>query len=144
LIADTFTPGLGLAGGVLIGLAAAGLMLTDGRVAGVSGILGRSLGAARGDLAWRLAFLAGIPLGATLARFFLGDLNGFAITRSVPLLIGGGLLVGAGTTLGSGCTSGHGVCGLARGSKRSLAATLAFMAAGVGTVFVTRHLLGGE
>lgn len=143
MIAESFTPWLGLAGGALIGLASAGLMLADGRVAGVSGILGRSLGASRGDLLWRLAFLAGLPLGAALARAWLGDLNGFAITESLPLLAAGGLLVGYGTTLGSGCTSGHGVCGLARGSKRSLAATLAFMAAGVATVFASRHLLGG-
>ena len=142
MIADTFTPGLGLAGGALIGLAAAGLMFANGRVAGVSGILGRSFGAAGSDLAWRLAFLAGLPLGATIARAIYGDLNGFAITSNVPLLIAGGLLVGVGTTLGSGCTSGHGVCGLARGSKRSLAATLVFMLAGVVTVFVVRHVTG--
>ena len=142
-IAETFTPGLGLAGGALIGLASAGLMLANGRVAGVSGILGRSLAPKSGDLAWRLAFLAGLPLGASLAAAVLGDLNGFAITSSWPVLGAGGLLVGLGTTLGSGCTSGHGVCGLARGSKRSLAATCVFMAAGVVTVFVVRHLLGG-
>ena len=142
MIAESFTPALGLAGGALIGLAAAGLMLADGRIAGVSSILGRSFGAQRGDLAWRLAFLAGLPLGAALVQALFGDLNGFAITSSMPLLVAGGLLVGFGTTLGSGCTSGHGVCGLARGSPRSLAATLAFMAAGVVTVFVARHVLG--
>ena len=143
MIAESFTPWLGLAGGALIGLAAAGLMLANGRVAGVSGILGRSLAPTRGELAWRLAFLAGLPLGATLAKALFGDLNGFAITGRAPLLVAGGLLVGFGTSLGNGCTSGHGVCGLARGSKRSLAATLAFMAAGFATVFVARHVLGG-
>lgn len=142
MIASSFTPGLGIAGGALIGLAAAGLLLADGRIAGVSGILGRSLSAPRGDLAWRLAFLLGLPLGATLARWLFGDLNGFAITPSVPLLVSGGLLVGFGTALGNGCTSGHGVCGLARGSRRSLVATLTFMATGAGAVFVLRHVLG--
>lgn len=141
-LAETFTPGLGLAGGALIGLASAGLMLANGRIAGVSGILSGSLAPRAGDLAWRLVFLAGLPLGASLAAAVLGDLNGFAITQSWPVLGAGGLLVGFGTTLGSGCTSGHGVCGLARGSKRSLAATCVFMAAGALTVFAVRHVFG--
>jgi len=144
VISSDFTPGLGLAGGALIGLAAAGLMLADGRVAGVSGIVGRSLAAGqRGDRAWRLAFLIGLPLGAAGTAALLGDLHGFTITDSLPRLAAGGFLVGFGTWLGNGCTSGHGVCGLARGSRRSLAATLAFMAAGVAVVFVFRHLAGG-
>jgi uncharacterized membrane protein YedE/YeeE len=142
LISDQFTPGLGLVGGALIGLASAGLMLADGRVAGVSGILGRSLVGARGDRAWRLAFLVGLPVGATLARVLMGDLHGFAITPSAGRLLAGGFLVGFGTWLGNGCTSGHGVCGLARGSRRSLAATLAFRATGAATVFALRRLVG--
>ena len=142
MISSNFTPGLGLAGGALIGIAAAWLLLANGKIAGVSGILGRSLAAQRGDLAWRIAFLVGLSLGATIVKGLVGDLNGFAITTSLPLLVGGGLLVGFGSSLGSGCTSGHGVCGLARGSRRSLAATLTFMATGAFTVFVVRHVLG--
>ena len=143
VIAEEFSPGLGLAGGALIGVAAAGLLLADGRIAGVSGILARSLGAARGDRLWRLAFLAGLPLGAAGTAALFGDLHGFAITPSPARLLAGGLLVGFGTWLGGGCTSGHGVCGLARGSRRSLAATLVFMATGFATVFALRHLWGG-
>ncbi len=141
-LAGTFTPWTSLLGGALIGLAAAVLWLGDGRVAGVSGILGRALVPARGDFAWRLAFLAGLPAGATLVSAVTGLLHGFEITRSPALLLAGGLLVGFGTSLGNGCTSGHGVCGLARGSKRSLAATLAFMASGAVTVFALRQVFG--
>jgi hypothetical protein len=144
MIATSFTPWLGLAGGALIGLGAAGLWLADGKIAGVSGVLGRSLRAPRGDLAWRLAFLVGLPLGAALAKAVLGDLHGFAISADPRIVAAGGVLVGVGTALGSGCTSGHGVCGLARGSRRSLLATLAFMASGAATVFVVRHLLAGS
>ena len=143
MIATSFSPGLSLAGGALIGLAAALLLLADGKVAGVSGVLARALTPARGDFAWRIAFLIGLPLGATLVSAVTGELHGFAITPSWPVLVSGGLLVGFGTSLGNGCTSGHGVCGLARGSRRSLVATLAFMASGALTVFVARHVFGG-
>jgi len=142
LIATSFTPWQSLAGGALIGLASAALLFADGKIAGVSGILGRCLAPQPGDLAWRIAFLVGLPLGATFAIRLSGDPHGFAITSSVPTLVAGGLLVGFGTSLGSGCTSGHGVCGLARGSQRSIAATLTFMATGALTVFAVRHLLG--
>ncbi|HVH05894.1 MAG TPA: YeeE/YedE thiosulfate transporter family protein [Myxococcota bacterium] len=137
------TPLAGATGGALIGLATAGLLLVLGRIAGISGILGGAFAAERGDLAWRLTFLAGLPLGAWLATLATGDLHGFALTAQPALLVTGGLLVGFGTQLGSGCTSGHGVCGLARGSPRSLAATAIFMATGAVTVFVVRHVLGG-
>ena len=133
----------GLAGGALIGLASAGLLLADGRIAGVSGILGRSFFPAAGDLVWRVAFLAGLPLGAWLVGLVAPGTTALHITSSTPLLVAGGLLVGVGTQLGSGCTSGHGVCGMARGSRRSIAATAIFLAAGFATVFVVRHLLGG-
>lgn len=138
-----FTPVEGVLGGALIGLAAALLLLADGRVAGISGILARALPPIRGDFAWRLAFLLGLPIGAALVIRASHDVHGFAITASWPLLLGGGALVGFGTALGNGCTSGHGVCGIARGSRRSIAATGAFMASGGITVFVMRHLLGG-
>jgi uncharacterized membrane protein YfcA/uncharacterized membrane protein YedE/YeeE len=139
----TFSPLAGLVGGALIGLASAVLLLADGRIAGVSGILGGSLFGDARDRGWRLAFLVGLPLGAWLAHFATSDAMGFGITGRPELLVAGGLLVGFGTQLGSGCTSGHGVCGVARGSRRSIAATLAFMASGAVTVFVMRHMLGG-
>jgi uncharacterized membrane protein YedE/YeeE len=138
------TPLAGAAGGALIGLATAGLLLALGRIAGISGILGGALARERGDLGWRLAFLAGLPLGAWLATLATGDLHGFAITAQPALLVSGGLLVGIGTQVGGGCTSGHGVCGLARGSPRSVAATAIFMATAAVTVFVVRHVLGAS
>jgi uncharacterized membrane protein YedE/YeeE len=140
--ATPFTPLHGLLGGALIGLAAALLLFTDGRVAGISGILARALVPERRDFAWRAAFLLGLPLGAAAMIRATGDVHGFALTASVPVLIAGGLLVGFGTALGSGCTSGHGVCGIARGSGRSIAATGVFMAVAMATTFVLRHLLG--
>jgi uncharacterized membrane protein YedE/YeeE len=141
-IATEFTPWTGLLGGALIGLASSLLMLANGRIAGISGILGPSLFPSQGDLVWRLAFLVGLPLGAGIVQQLSADLHGFAITPRLGVLIAGGLLVGFGTQLGNGCTSGHGVCGLARGSRRSLVATLVFMASGVGTVFIMRHVVG--
>ena len=138
----TFTPVAGLVGGALIGLAAAALLLANGKIAGVSGILGRSFFPSRGDLGWRIAFLAGLPLGAWLVTAATADAQGFAITSNPLVLASAGLAVGVGTQIGSGCTSGHGVCGLARGSRRSLVATLTFMAVAGVTVFVARHVLG--
>jgi len=138
----TFTPLAGLVGGALIGLASVMLLLGNGRIAGVSGILGGSLFGPRAELGWRLAFLLGLPLGAWLVQQLAPGAMGFAITPQPALLIAGGLLVGFGTQLGGGCTSGHGICGLARGSPRSLVATLTFIATGAATVFVVRHVLG--
>lgn len=137
-----FTPLAGLVGGVLIGLASAGLLLADGKIAGVSGIVGRSLFPATGDLGWRLAFLAGLPLGAALVALASADGAGFAITSNPVLLVAGGLLVGVGTQIGSGCTSGHGVCGVARGSGRSIVATCTFIVVAGLTLFLGRHVLG--
>jgi uncharacterized protein len=138
----SFTPLSGLAGGLLIGLASALLLLANGRIAGVSGILGEGLFGAAAERGWRLAFLVGLPLGGWLVRQATSDAMGFSVTGRPELLVAGGLLVGFGTQLGSGCTSGHGVCGLARGSPRSLVATLTFLASGGLTVFAMRHLLG--
>jgi uncharacterized membrane protein YedE/YeeE len=138
----TFTPISGLLGGILIGLASAGLLLADGKIAGISGILGRSLFPASGDLRWRIAFLVGLPIGAWLTARVSPATSEFAITGNTLLLVAGGLLVGFGTQLGSGCTSGHGVCGLARGSRRSLVATVTFMASAAVTVFLVRRVLG--
>lgn len=130
----------GLLGGILIGLAAAILLAVNGRIAGVSGILSGAVTARdRFDRSWRLLFIVGLILGAALYRFFSGALP-VQLQAGLPTLLAAGLLVGFGTRLGSGCTSGHGVCGLARLSPRSLAATITFMLFGVLTVYVTRHL----
>ena len=139
---NAFTPWASLAGGALIGLAAALFMLLNGRIAGISGIVGGLLAPSRGDIAWRAAFVIGMVAAPTLWLLF-GALPAAQIDAGYPLLVSAGLLVGIGTRYGSGCTSGHGVCGLSRLSVRSLAATLAFMFAGFATVFVMRHLIGG-
>jgi uncharacterized membrane protein YedE/YeeE len=134
-----FTPWTALAGGLLIGLAAAAFVLLNGRLAGISGILGGLLRPAQGDLAWRAAFLAGL-VGAPLVYAVFAPLPGARIDAGDGALVAAGLLVGIGTRYGSGCTSGHGVCGLSRLSPRSLVATSAFMLAGFATVFVLRHV----
>jgi uncharacterized membrane protein YedE/YeeE len=136
-----FTPWSALAGGVLIGLAAALFVLLNGRIAGVSGVLGGLLRRTPGDASWRLAFIAGLAVTPALFTLFGRD-PAIQIDSGYAVLIAAGLLVGIGTRMGSGCTSGHGVCGLARLSPRSLVATLGFMAAGFVTVFVIRHVLG--
>jgi uncharacterized membrane protein YedE/YeeE len=136
-----FTPWASLAGGILIGLATALLLLANGRVAGISGILGGLLRPSRGDVAWRVAFLAGLFV-APLVWLTLRAMPPAQIDHSPALLAAGGLLVGIGTRFGSGCTSGHGVCGIARLSPRSLLATACFIGAGFVTVFVVRHVLG--
>jgi uncharacterized membrane protein YedE/YeeE len=135
-----FTPWASLFGGALIGVAAAMLVLLSGRIAGISGILGGLIAMRRGDIAWRLAFVAGL-LAAPTAMVLLGKPLAPRIDAGLGMLLVAGLLVGLGTRYGSGCTSGHGVCGLSRLSPRSLVATGAFMAAGIATVFVTRHLI---
>lgn len=135
-----FTPGLSFAGGLLIGLASMALLFLNGRIAGISGILGGLLAPARGDIAWRLAFLGGL-VAAPLAYGLFQPLPLPRIDASDPALVAAGLLVGLGTRYGSGCTSGHGICGLARLSPRSLVATVAFMLAGFATVFIVRHVI---
>ena len=134
-------PVLPVAGGILIGLAAIGLLALLGRVAGVSGIAWGAL--AGPDREWRWMFVAGLILGASL----LHSVTGLQLPAppAGPLWLAGlaGLLVGMGTRTGSGCTSGHGVCGIGRLSERSVVATVTFMSAGIATVFVIRHLLGG-
>jgi uncharacterized membrane protein YedE/YeeE len=136
-----FTPWASLAGGILIGIAAVGLVLLLGRVAGISGIVGGMFNAVQGELAWRAAFVLGL-LAAPAVFLLFARWPKPHIDAGAGALIVAGLLVGLGTRYGSGCTSGHGVCGLSRLSVRSLAATLAFMGAGFATVFVMRHLLG--
>jgi uncharacterized membrane protein YedE/YeeE len=132
-----------LAGGMVVGLAAAGLLVLDGRIAGVSGIVGGLIGGRAGDAGWRLAFVAGLVAGGVgVSLLAPAPFHGLATTPYV-VLVPAGLLVGFGASLGNGCTSGHGVCGISRLSPRSIAATLTFMLAGALTVFVVRHVLGG-
>ena len=135
-----FTPWTSLAGGVLIGTAAAMLLLLNGKVAGISGIVGGLLRPSAANIGWRVAFIAGL-LVAPLLYQLATPLPAVQIDADTGLLVTAGLLVGLGTRYGSGCTSGHGVCGLSRLSPRSLVATAAFMAAGFVTVFIVRHLL---
>lgn len=137
-----FTPGLSLAGGLIIGAAAAVLVLFNGRIAGISGILGDLLSLAHKDMVWRLTFLAGL-VGAPVMASLLGKPTIADIHASWGEILAAGFLVGLGTRYASGCTSGHAVCGISRGSIRSLVATLTFMVAGFLTVFVQRHLIGG-
>jgi uncharacterized membrane protein YedE/YeeE len=138
---NAFTPWSALAGGVLMGIAAAMFALLNGRVAGISGVVGGLLRPVRGDVGWRAAFVLGL-VGAPLGYLLFAALPKPQIDAQYAALIAAGLLVGVGTRYGSGCTSGHGVCGLSRLSPRSLVATAAFMGAGFATVFVVRHLLG--
>ena len=137
---NAFTPWHALAGGLLIGLAATMFVLLNGRIAGISGVLGGLLRPVHGDVAWRVAFLLGL-IGSPLVYGLVAALRRPTIDAGWGALVAAGLLVGIGTRYGAGCTSGHGVCGLSRLSLRSLLATLAFMLAGFVTVFVVRHLL---
>jgi uncharacterized membrane protein YedE/YeeE len=135
-----FTPWASLAGGVIIGIASALLILLNGRVAGISGTLGELLRPKVPDKAWRVAFIAGLIV-APLVYQLVHALPAVTINANFPLLIAAGLLVGIGTRYAGGCTSGHGVCGLSRLSARSLVATVAFMASGFVAVFVLRHVI---
>jgi uncharacterized membrane protein YedE/YeeE len=137
-----FTPWLSLAGGVLIGLAAAWLVAFNGRIAGISGIVGGLFTAGAAERDWRAAFVAGLIAAPLMMR-----IAGAAVTPQVDAgwgeLLAAGLLVGIGTRYAGGCTSGHGVCGVSRGATRSIVATAVFMVAGFATVFVRRHVVGG-
>lgn len=133
-----FTPYSALLGGALIGAAASLLLLLNGRIAGISGILGGLIPPAAGETAWRLAFLLGLPLGMLGLDLARGATDVPEIDTSMAATVVGGLLVGYGTSLGGGCTSGHGVCGLARLSLRSLVAVMTFMLAAMVTVYVWR------
>jgi len=137
------SPLAAVAGGMLVGTAAGLLLLLSGRIAGVSGMAARATGISGSGGPWgqAAAFVVGLPAGAALVSVLVSQPQ-VDVTSSVPLLAAAGLLVGFGTRLGNGCTSGHGVCGLARLSPRSIAATSAFMAAGLAVVFIARHLVG--
>lgn len=140
---DPLSPSTAIAGGLLIGSAAALLLLLTGRVAGVSGMVATATRIGAGATPWgqAAAFVAGLPIGAAAIGAFVRA-PAVTVTTSAPLLIAAGLLVGFGTRLGNGCTSGHGVCGIARLSPRSLAATGIFMTSAIVTVFIVRHALG--
>jgi len=137
---NAFTPWHALMGGALVGAAAALFVLLNGRIAGISGVLGGLLRPVKGDVAWRAAFVIGLIV-APLIYLLFGSPPKPRIDADFGALVLAGLLVGVGTRYGAGCTSGHGVCGLSRLSPRSLVATAAFMATGFATVFAIRHLL---
>jgi uncharacterized membrane protein YedE/YeeE len=137
-----FTPVSAAIGGALIGLSAVLLMLLAGRIAGISGIVGESLNPGS-DKGWRLAFLAGLVAVPLLAALFGFPAPAPSMPSSLGLIVVSGLLVGFGTRMASGCTSGHGICGIARVSPRSLAATVIFMATAIVVVFLTHHVVGG-
>jgi uncharacterized membrane protein YedE/YeeE len=144
MIETAFTPIASLAGGVLIGIASTLLMLTLGRVMGATGILaGLFQPASSKDFAWRAALLAGMVTGPALVWLISGEMPAVEVPISTLALIVGGLIVGLGVTYGSGCTSGHGVCGMARLSPRSVAATVTFMVFTGVTVYLIRHVFGG-
>jgi uncharacterized protein len=138
-----FTPLSAAIGGALIGLSAVLLMALTGRIAGISGIFGRLLNPAGNDKGWRVAFIAGLILAPVLGGWIGHAMPTPQLPSSWTVIIAGGLLVGFGARLGGGCTSGHGICGVARLSVRSIAATAIFMLTAIATVAVTRHVLGG-
>ena len=141
---DSFTPWASTIGGVLIGLAAIGLLLFNGKIAGISGIAGGLIQSpTKGDGAWRAAFVLGLVVAGAVGSLVTPSSFAVEVERSVPAMLAAGLLVGFGTRTGNGCTSGHGVCGLGRLSRRSLAATLTFIASGAATVLVVDRLFGG-
>lgn len=142
---ENFTPISALVGGAFIGASAVILLTLNGRLAGVSGVLGGLL-APRSvpDFSWRALFLGGLVVGIFIHRTLIDPDAAILITASTPVLLVGGLLVGLGTGVSGGCTSGHGVCGVSRLSPRSIVATLTFMATGGITVFIVRHVLGGS
>ncbi len=136
-----FTPFSALIGGLIIGASAVLFMLVNGRIAGISGILGGLLKPMKHDVLWRVAFVAGLFMAPLIYRLF-APLPDIQVDADYPLLVLAGLLVGIGTRYGSGCTSGHGICGISRLSLRSIAATASFMASGIITVFIMRHVFG--
>jgi len=140
---NNFTPIASLVGGVLIGLSASAMLLLDGKITGISGIVAGLLRPMMGETAWRACFVAGLFTGGLLLRLVLPGAFAFGIVRSWPALLLAGLLVGFGTRLGNGCTSGHGVCGVSRLSGRSIVATATFIATGALTVFIVNHIAKG-
>lgn len=141
-VTPSFTPVSSTLGGILLGIAASTLLLANGEVCGISGILGGAAFSRRGDRVWRVVFLAGLLAGGALVAWVDRSALATASEQSIGLAAVSGIVVGIGTRMGEGCTSGHGLCGIARFSGRSIVATLVFMATGAATVFVVRHVLG--
>jgi uncharacterized membrane protein YedE/YeeE len=141
---SNFTPVASIVGGLLIGASASLLLVLNGKVAGISGIFSGLFRAAGGGKAWRVAFVAGLLTAGLFFALLRPNAIGSPPPYPLGLMVSAGLLVGIGTEVGSGCTSGHGVCGISRGSKRSIVATMTFMAAGIATVYVLRHVLGAS
>jgi len=140
-LVEEFTPVSGLVGGLLIGLSTALMMVLNGRIAGISGIVGGLLARKGSEVGWRAMFAAGLMLGAFAYVLASGEVFPVRVQASLPIMVAAGLFVGFGTRLGSGCTSGHGVSGIARLSRRSIVAALVFMGTAILTVFVTGQLL---
>jgi uncharacterized protein len=138
-----FTPIQSLTGGALLGLGAALLLLLNGRVAGISGIFSGLLLPARGEFAWRVLFIAGLMCGGLLVGRLRPELFNNSLPHSSIAVVAAGILVGFGSRLANGCTSGHGLCGISRRSTRSRAATMTFVATGIATAFLIRHVFGG-
>jgi uncharacterized membrane protein YedE/YeeE len=138
---EDFTPLSGLIGGLLIGLSTVLMLLLNGRIAGISGIVGGLLARKGSEIGWRVVFVAGLLLGAFVYMLATGEAIPVSIQASLLVIVVAGFLVGFGTRLGSGCTSGHGVSGIARLSKRSIVATLVFVGSAIITVFLTNHAL---
>lgn len=141
-----FTPYASLAGGMLIGLSAVGLMAANGRIAGISGLTARLLSRGKnagGPLSTSLFFVLGLLLAAPAYLLVTGSWPAQTVSQNLPLLGVAGLLVGFGAVFGNGCTSGHGVCGISRGSKRSMVATITFMVTAAISVYLLRHVFGG-
>lgn len=141
---EHFTPLPSLLGGILIGISATATLALLGRVAGISGILGGLLSGERNELGWRAAFVVGLLAGGLLSVSWQPAAFAMTLDRSTPALAVAGLLVGFGSRLGSGCTSGHGICGVARGSGRSITATVTFMTTGALTALVVTQAFGGR
>ena len=140
---ENFTPGASLLGGMLIGLSASAILLFNGKVAGISGIIGGLFSPVQRDSLWRVLFVGGLLCGGFLYSLLSPQAFEVGIVRSSGALILAGLLVGFGARLGNGCTSGHGVCGISRFSPRSLIATVTFITTGAAAVYIVNHLLGG-
>jgi uncharacterized membrane protein YedE/YeeE len=140
---DNFTPVASLIGGILIGLSASAMLLFNGKIAGISGIVAGLLSPTRSDVVWRAVFVAGLLTGGFILKLLSSQVFEIGVVRSEAAFVLAGLLIGFGARLGSGCTSGHGVCGVSRFSKRSIAATATFIATGAAVVYVVNHLLGG-
>jgi uncharacterized membrane protein YedE/YeeE len=140
---EHFTPIASLIGGILIGVSGSTLLLFNGKIAGVSGILGGLANAKKNDVFWRVAFVLGLLAGGVLLRVFAPQSFQFGIDRSAGALVLAGFMVGLGSRIGNGCTSGHGVCGVSRLSPRSIVATAIFILLGAASVYVINHVLGG-